>query len=269
MAGLFWTAGVLGALFIFIRWDGATPWRAELLFTAILTLATIASVLVASMQWWVLKDTLQQSRDALVIQQRAFMTAKEVRFEPLSLFGVEGITWLANVYWENSGNTPTKNLTIVATCVSGFEQLVDPANIPKAKKNTTFQSTTITRAVFGPKQINHAGFCPVTRLEVLLAQYGAFTHLYIYGVAIYHDVFDQSSWRLTRFCFQAGNFVVNGADNDPTMTALVVPCVVRNCTDEECGEEVQSRVAEFMARKIKLYRPFRSKLAAQPNSQAP
>jgi hypothetical protein len=116
-------------------------------------------------------------------------------------------------------------LTIIANCVSGFEQLVDPAHIPKEKRSTTFRATTISKAVFGPKQINRAGLCPVTSLDVVLGQFGAFTHLYIYGVVIYHDIFDQSSWRLTRFCFQAGNFVIGGTENDPTMNAIVVlPC---------------------------------------------
>jgi hypothetical protein len=266
-----------------IIWDTREKgtWRTKLkdpltLFTAILAVATVALVWVAALQWDTLektdhtvKETLQQNRDALVIQQRAFMTAKEIRFEPLTIFGIKGATWLANVFWENSGNTPTKNLTIIANCVSGFEQLTDPAHIPKAKQGSTFRVTTITKAVFGPKQINRAGLCPVTSLDAVLGQFGAFTHLYVYGVAIYHDIFDQSSWRLTRFCFQAGNFVIGGTENDPTMTALVAPCVVRNCTDEECGEEEQRRVTEFMARKIKLYRPFRPKVAAQAKASTP
>jgi hypothetical protein len=260
-----------------IIWDTREKgaWRTKLddpltLFTAILAVATVALVWVAALQWETLektdhtiKETLQQNRDALVIQQRAFMTAKEIRFEPLTVFGIKGATWLANVFWENSGNTPTKNLTIIANCVSGFEQLTDPASIPKAKQATTFRVNTITKAVFGPKQINRAGICPVTSLDVVLGQFGAFTHLYVYGLAIYHDIFDQSSWRLTQFCFQASNFVIGGTDGEPTMTALVAPCVVRNCTDEECGEEAQRRVAAFMVRKIKLYRPFRPKLAAE------
>jgi hypothetical protein len=266
-----------------IIWDTREKgtWRTKLkepltLFTAVLAIATIALVWVAILQWDTLektdhtvKETLQQNRDALVIQQRAFMTAKEVRFEPLTLFGIKGATWLANVFWENSGNTPTKNLTIIANCVSGFEQLTDPARIPKAKQSTTFHTATITKAVFGPKQINRAGLCPVTSLDVLLGQFGAFTHLYVYGVAIYHDIFDQSSWRLTQFCFQAANFVIGGTEGDPTMTALVTPCVVRNCTDEECGEESQLRVAEFMARKIKSYRPFRPKFGDRAKDAKP
>ena len=216
-----------------------------------------------------LKETLQQNRDALVVQQRAFMTAKEIQFEPLTVMGIKGATWLANVFWENSGNTPTKNLTIIAHCVSGFEQLVDPANIPKNKQNNTFRIATVTKAVFGPKQINRAGFCGVTSIEALLGQFGAFTHLYVYGTAIYHDVFDQSSWRITQFCFQAGNFVIGGTNTDPTMTAIVVPCVVRNCTDEECGEEVQRQATKFMARKIRLFRPFRPKPATEQKSDKP
>jgi hypothetical protein len=260
-----------------VIWDTREKgvWRGKFqdpmtLFTAVLAVATVALVWVAALQWDTLektdhtiKETLQQNRDALVVQQRAFMTAKEIRFEPLTMFGIKGATWLANVYWENSGNTPTKNLTIVANCVSGFEQLADPAHIPKEKQATTFRAATITRAVFGPKQTNRAGLCPVTSLDATLGQFGAFTHLYIYGVAVYHDVFDQSSWRLTQFCFQAANFVISGPDDNPTMTALVVPCVVRNCTDEECGEEAERRVKDFMARKIRFYRPFRPKLSDQ------
>ncbi|WP_156164597.1 hypothetical protein [Bradyrhizobium sp. LTSP885] len=271
------------ALIALIIWDTRekNTWRTTLkepltLFTAILAVATVALVWVAALQWETLentdhtiKETLQQNRDSLVIQQRAFMTAKEIRFEPLTMFGIKGATWLADVFWENSGNTPTKNLTVIANCVSGFEQLVDPANIPKEKRATTFRVTTISKAVFGPKQINRAGLCPVTSLDVILGQLGAFTHLYVYGVAIYHDIFDQSSWRLTQFCFQAANFVVGGTESDPTMTGFVAPCPVRNCTDEECGEDVQRRVTEFMARKTKLYRPFRPKVAVQPKPGTP
>jgi len=234
----------------------------------------VALVWVAALQWetlektdFTVKETLQQNRDALLIQQRAFMTAKEITFEPLTMFGITS-AWLANVFWENSGNTPTKNLTIIANCVSGFEQLADPTHIPKGKQGTTFRLMTVTKAVFGPKQINRAGFCPVTRLEAVLGQFGALTHLYVYGTAIYHDIFDQSSWRLTQFCFQASNFVIGGTDSDPTMKAIVAPCLVRNCTDEECGEETQRRVTEFMARKIKFFRPFRPKFAAEQKLRA-
>ena len=152
------------ALIGLIIWDTREKgeWRTKLndpltLFTAALAVATVALVWVAALQWDTLentdhtiKETLQQDRDALVIQQRAFMTAKEIRFEPLTMFGIKGTTWLANVLWENSGNTPTKNLTIIANCVSGFEKLTDPAYIPKAKQATTFRTTTITKAVFGP-----------------------------------------------------------------------------------------------------------------------
>jgi hypothetical protein len=85
-----------------IIWDTREKgtWRSKLkeplsLFTAILAVATVALVWVAALQWetlektdFTVKETLQQNRDALLIQQRAFMTAKEITFEPLTMFGI-------------------------------------------------------------------------------------------------------------------------------------------------------------------------------------
>lgn len=198
------------------------------------------------------------------------MTAMGIEFESLPIFGMKGVAWSASAVLENSGNSPTKDMIVTTVCTPSFEPMNDPARIEKT--NLLYKSRTVDfrRMVFGPKQIARAGFCPVSALNEILSLFPGGIHLYVHGAVMYHDIFDDQHVHLTDFCFDNVNFNAGGTTNDPTMTAFSFACRNRNCVDEECSAEQQKAAADFMDRKIKVYRvpSFRRLLERMQQNQA-
>jgi hypothetical protein len=231
--------GVLFALLLAIL--TALLWRIPLaklrepvtLFTAVLAFATAVLAFVAILQW----RTLDQQARIMDRTDETFR-AGERAFVFLKLPGDgwqkaqinNGVTMRAlPVTWENSGNSPTRDLVIKLYCV--------PPQ-PNAVKNpiTVFGEPPLgVRLLLGPKQTTWVGTCNYTAAALDLVKDKGY-HLYIAAAADYFDIFDAP--HKTEACFEVINLTgtTTGSFEDVNIILqwqFTTSCG-RNCTDEEC-----------------------------------
>ncbi len=199
-----------------------------------------------------LADTAAQgneiNRRALIDVQRAFMFPRGIDFEPITsarltgdLSGTRPIAWQARVKWENSGNTPTRDLLISTNCVTSFEPIAEPYTITATDEQHHFLVKNEVGFVFGPKQTNYAGPCALNPLIIVFHQLD-WIHFYVFGTARYRDVIDPGTIHLTEYCFElrikgiieAGPHDVPGV---PTLNSTASFCAKHNCADDECEKE--------------------------------
>jgi hypothetical protein len=200
-----------------------------------------------------LADTAAQGNDinrrALIDVQRAFMFPRGVDLERVTsarltgdLTGTKPIAWQARVKWENSGNTPTKNLIISTNCVTTSGPVAEPYTITATdEQKGHFLVNNEVAFVFGPKQMNYAGPCVLHPIIILFHQLD-WLHFYVYGSARYRDVIDPETIHLTEYCFellirgnyQTGYYDVQGV---PPLSSTASFCAKHNCADDECDKE--------------------------------
>ena len=187
------------------------------------------------------------SQEALVGVQRAFMFPKGVDLEQLTdaratgdITGTKPVAWIARVKWENSGNTPTRNLTVAWRCLYSFDQINDPWGfVPKKGDKSKGLVTGEVRSVFGPKQTEYAGACGIPPIALLLHQLGAYNY-YVFGIATYNDVLSPKRVHRTEFCYAlkiTGNIETGWRDAPSVapLTSEAYACQKHNCADEECA----------------------------------
>lgn len=132
--------------------------------------------------------------------------------------GEPGYAW--NIALENSGTTPTKELTIGIQCGFGG-QFGDPIDMQHVY--STF------RAMIGPKSTQLTHQCSaLSRFVSEQSSHG----WYVFGYAKYKDVF--RSQHLTEFCWQNQIFI------NPNEVPSMIPCTGAgaqfNCVDRECAD---------------------------------
>jgi hypothetical protein len=130
------------------------------------------------------------NRRALIDVQRAFVFIDSYNWGPTGDFRPD-TGWGITLAFENSGNTPTKDLNIEIFCPFS-KTLIDDPYQPKLDG-----ATVHTKRVLGPKQKTIGGACVFDTKDLLDVQKGKWL-LYIVGKAEYQDVFGES--HITEFC---------------------------------------------------------------------
>jgi len=151
------------------------------------------------------------------------------------------------INWNNSGNTPARNLTIQTNTMPFMPDIPKEYDFPLA--------TEKKRAVIGPKQ--NYGTDVVIPQTSLADAWHSKARLFIWGTVIYKDVFPNNPDRLTEFCIelthltlgQKGQFKVpKPSDIDAPDATLVgfqwETCRAHNCYDEDC-KDYKERVEDM------------------------
>jgi hypothetical protein len=96
--------------------------------------------------------------------------------------------------WKNSGDTPTRNLTIRVNCRLVAADLPDTFDYSYDREPL--------KALIGPKanEWNEPFF--IEDADASAAASGSGRHLYVWGRADYQDVFSVEKWRYTLFCYR-------------------------------------------------------------------
>jgi len=175
------------------------------------------------------------ARDAMVAGERAFVFATGVK--PFWERGESGLyNWRFRPSWKNSGDTPTRNMTMHSECELRTEVL------PK-EFNFDHPTTEIGVALIPPNTETGGGLAPnypraaITAQDILDVQSGR-KFLYFWGWAKYSDVFPDTPQHITRFCWQIlplGDPFAYAPNVSPQN--LTFPYVHRfegNCADDEC-----------------------------------
>ncbi len=146
------------------------------------------------------KKSVEIAKMNLVESRRAFVFAKNI-FSFYELDVLTGLySWRFRPIWENSGETPTKNLRMHTTVVLRNSILPDDFNFDDP--NADFGVVLIP-----PKTTLHGGLGPkfnipaISPQDILDIEAGV-KFLYIWGWVKYSDVFDGYVMHTTRFCWQ-------------------------------------------------------------------
>lgn len=165
--------------------------------------------------------------------RRAFVFLKRMDFEPIMLRrglqgNQEGQMWLFSPCWQNSGDTPTKNLTIsINNAVFDYE----------IHKEFDFHYDNIKDipTVIGPKaEIIFGAFAKPFYTSIEPLQGSQISNLYIWGEAKYNDVFSKKI-HCTRFCIKM-LFLTQQAFGGYDIPTFIYYDKY-NCADEDCDKQ--------------------------------
>jgi hypothetical protein len=185
------------------------------------------------------------AEQSMIASQRAFVFAKGFSqyWEESSEPSQEGqYCWRFRPQWENSGSTPTRDLALYTNC-----SLRDTP-LPRgfAFHAATPSEDEIGRGLIPPKSMLEGGIGPrlpeppVTPADIIAIQNGK-KYLYLWGFALYRDVFSGDKAHITRFCW---GITITG---NPTLYAPLsergrpgsllfgnLHHIEGNCADDEC-----------------------------------
>lgn len=146
----------------------------------------------ASKQADEIKDANKITRDALLYVQRAFIFPVAQQVTQTS----DGFDFV--FVWENSGTTPTKEMT---THVSFDYFLTEPASDYRfTDRWATGAAHVNTPTAVSPRGAAgvHSGVVPMNLMQLIIS---GKLHIYFWGWAKYHDVFDNTPEHLTKFSY--------------------------------------------------------------------
>jgi hypothetical protein len=181
------------------------------------------------------KKSAEIAERALIAGQRAFIS---VVFEPYASKNIETdriTAWNFTPVWQNSGNTPTKemhnhiNIRIFDGPLPRDWDFPDswPANTPVADRRPTPLGAPPKGTVRGQS----VGISVDQMRDIVSGS----KQLYMWGWAIYNDVFPNTVQHVTRFAVQ---IVAGGDPTDKDKMSFGFQLVGRyNCSDEECDRQ--------------------------------
>jgi hypothetical protein len=217
-----------------------TKWLA--IFTLFLVLATIAlfisgerNVDAARDSSKAAKDSADVAREALVSTNRAFISPKFISTLSHRFDDAKDKYWYSIIpIWENSGNTPTRDMTIYVN--SYFE----PTPMPPDFRFPPFIGSKKIPIFAGPKATFGGSFIGKTGDELAEVKAGT-KFFYMWGEARYRDIFVDTPEHITRFAYQVTVLgdptKAPSPDNVIQMTTTILPR--HNCADEECERQDQ------------------------------
>ena len=209
------------------RW--LVRWTAALAIVGIVT-AIVGGITasVGYVQWKALLKTDSTTREAFTAVQRPFMIAMDLEIaQDLPIY------WKFRTILENTGSTPTKNMTVTSSVSFSVPIVPDSPTDPFDLRRQPGEAyPTITDHFLGPHgTLRIEGISLTTKtLEDMAA---ARSDFYIYGVARYNDQFSETEGRLTKFCFVVRPF------KGPSGLALnnYGLCHHWNCGDADCDRD--------------------------------
>jgi hypothetical protein len=165
---------------------------------------------------------------ALIDVQRAFVFLGDVT---ATVIGNNTVDFYFPM--ENSGTTPTKDMRLHISYQWGPKPLPDNFDFPDLWSPGSPHVNRHTLLSPKGKIGQHVG--PIS-LPIVQAAIHRQTHLYFWGWAKYHDVFQDTPLHVTKFCSE---FVPlgQGEESAPAVTMLrftLEMCERHNCYDEEC-----------------------------------
>jgi hypothetical protein len=208
-------------------------------FTGLLFVATLLLVASTVGLWIATFKSTNIAERALIAGERAFVFALNLNGFWEFHNDTRRYSWRFRPVWQNSGDTPTKNMTMHTRCILRDTPL--PVDFDFGQ--TVGQIGT---ALIPPKTTTMGGMSPIpgepaiSPQDITDIQEGR-KHLYLLGWARYRDVFPTTPEHITRFCF------IITPIGDPVMYSptakigepgsLIFPSIHftrGNCFDDEC-----------------------------------
>jgi hypothetical protein len=198
------------------------------IWTAVLAIVAAVTAGVGYVQWRALLKTDATTREAFTAVQRPFIIAS-------SLAAVQDLPayWSFQTILENTGSTPTKNMTVTSAVSFSVPILPDsPADPGELKKQSDEAYPTVTDHFIGPHgKVAVDAISLITKTLEEMAEKRA--DFFVYGIARYNDAFAETDQRSTKFCFVVRPYK---GQNGLTLQNRG-PCHHWNCGDEDCERD--------------------------------
>lgn len=211
-------------------------------FALVAALGSACAVIIGYWQWSTMTESNLINREAFGAVQRPFITTAGLNFSQQGYGTATPQYWAFATTLENSGNTPTKFMTVTSS-VSFDTPIVpntppDPAELKTGDENLPMVSDYFI-GPHGKIGIDAISLHNKTMEEMANAR----LNFFIYGIIHYRDQFSNSIERVTKFCFVVTPFVRNGVA-DPQNR---LPCHHWNCGDEDCERDKKNYEADLRA----------------------
>lgn len=164
------------------------------------------AVRIASDSAGVAEKSARVAEEALISGQRAFMFIREIKTYLHQDPDTGAFHWTVHPIWANSGNTPTRALSINTSYRLLDEPLPANFDFPASGDN-------MTQSIAGPRSMVEATSGTLSNEDLQAVQEGK-KYFYIWGWAEYHDIFEGTRKRMTKFCNQL--IEVDGDTSAPT-----------------------------------------------------
>ena len=212
---------IVGIIFDPEKWssDGITAAA-----TASIAIFTIVLVIVTNRQ-------ARLTKDALIHTQRAFVFVRNGQIAVGKDFQTDKVkNFTVSVTWENSGDTPTKNLRMK------INRRVNPDPLPDDFDFPDYYIGDI-HTLMGPKSTINSVPLEISTEEMRAVREGE-AHLYVWGWAEYDDVFPGTKRHRTEFCqkWWVGGDLINASKFSAGFTWYHQ----HNGADTECMKPVQT-----------------------------
>jgi hypothetical protein len=176
-------------------------------------------------------DSSETAKQAMITGQRAYVHHNGFRWFS-HLDNADGTYfWSIRPQWINRGNTPTRKGTVYV-----HWEFIDHA-LPDDYLFTMDSTVVLSPANLAPQTPIQSGYLKV-EAEDLVRVSKKEKHLYIWGVARYRDVFQDTPEHITKFCVYASEITGNPLEPyDAQKNPLEIVFLAynrHNCADEEC-----------------------------------
>lgn len=152
------------------------------------------SATIAEKSAAVAEQSARVAEDALISGQRAFMFIREIKTYLHQDPDTGRFHWSIHPIWANSGNTPTRGLSINTSYRLLDEPLPKDYDFPESQED-------LIPTIAGPRSMVEAVSGTISSEDLQAVKEGK-KYFYIWGWAEYHDIFEGTRKRVTRFCNQ-------------------------------------------------------------------
>ena len=207
-------------------------------FTGVLAISTIAL-------WSAIKRLGKANDQALVAAQRAFISVVVMHNANGDIATGQINHWRFTPVWQNTGNTPTRNMKSHASIQWRDQELPESWDFPD---QWSAGESHVAAPLSGSARSAIAGHSVYVPVDVVADVIDRKKFLYLWGWASYNDVFPRTAKHLTRFAVRI--VVAGNARNSDKISFNYEHLARYNCSDEEC--EYQGFPASWQAREIDL-----------------
>jgi hypothetical protein len=187
-------------------------------------------LLYTAFLWGATSKLAREARNAADAQLRAYVTVPNLNWGAIKDATGAVCGWVFKPTWENSGNTPTREMKTHVDFELIASQL--QPNYDFADKAANPPGVLITTALIGPKTRIVGGTPHVFTIAEMREVAAETKYLYIWGWARYRDTTSESRPHLTRYCFR-----VMGSGDFTSETGVSFSFLFHdrgNCADDEC-----------------------------------
>jgi hypothetical protein len=173
------------------------------------------------------------------LQLRAYVFAVGIAPEFYLIAGTNFYGWTIRPQWQNSGATPTKQMTICSSGGIRDTRLPEDFDFP-------YNEVDVGTGLIAPRLTLNGGPVPsnkrITPEDIEDIQKGR-KFFYMWGWAKYKDVFPDTPQHITKFCWAIvpiGNprtFIPHSANHANKIIFNYIYIARGNCADEECEQQ--------------------------------